>query len=93
MKDKNESQNLSGAEEFIAVEIEFAQPIGPKEEKAIRDAIAKTKGLRPDSLGLDECKVTVYYDPTRITRDEVVKLVAQAGAKPDDVHTERAPLL
>jgi hypothetical protein len=93
MPNKNENEKLSGAEEYIAEEIEFAQPIGPHEEQAIRDAVGKTEGLRADSLGLDECKVTVYYDPTRITRDEVTKLISQAGAKPNDVHTERAPLL
>jgi hypothetical protein len=93
MPNETENEKLSGAEEYIAEEIEFAQPIGPHEEQAIRDAIAKTRGVRPDSLGLDECKVTIYYDPTRITRDEVTKLVSQAGAKPDHIHTERSPLL
>jgi hypothetical protein len=90
---QNENEKLSGAEEYIAEEIEFAQPIGPREEQAIRDAVAKADGLRADSLGLDECKVTVYYDPTRITRDEVTKLISQAGAKPGHIHTERSPLL
>jgi hypothetical protein len=89
----DESEKLSGAEEYITEEIEFAQPIGPQEEQAIRDAVGKTEGLRADSLGLDECKVTVYYDPTRIARDEVTKIISQAGAKPANVHTERAPLL
>ena len=92
MKNKK-NQDLSGAEEYIAEEIEFAQPIGPHEEKAIRDAVANTEGLRADSLGLDECKVTVYYDPTRIARDEVTKIISQAGAKPDQIHTERSPLI
>jgi hypothetical protein len=91
--ENKENQDLSGAEEYIAEEIEFAQPIGPHEEQAIRDAIGKTEGLRADSLGLDECKVIVYYDPTRVTRDEVTKLISQAGAKPDHIHTERSPLL
>ena len=88
----SKKDNLSGAEEYIAEEIEFAQPIGPREEQAIRDAVGKTEGLRADSLGLDECKVTVYYDPTRITRDEVTKIISQAGATPGEIHTERSPL-
>ncbi len=89
----NKKENLSGAEEYIVEEIEFAQPIGPREEQAIRDAVGKTDGVRADSLGLDECKVAVYYDPTRINRDEVTKIISQASAKPRDVHTERSPLL
>ncbi len=88
-----EDENLSGAEEYIAAEIEVAQPIGPLEEKAIRNSVAKAEGVRGDSLAIDECKVSVYYDPTRITKEEVVKLISQAGAKPNEVHTERSPLL
>jgi hypothetical protein len=88
-----EKEKLSGAEEYIAEEIEFAEPIGPHEEKAIRDAVANAEGVRADSLGLDECKVTIYYDSARITRDQVTSLISQAGAKARNVHTERSPLL
>jgi hypothetical protein len=88
-----EKANLSGAEEYIAAEIEMGKAIGPHEEKAIRDLLAKSDGVRSDTLAIDECKVTVYYDPARITKDEVVKLISQAGAQPSGVEAERAPLL
>lgn len=88
-----EEPNLSGAEEYIAAEIEVTEEIGPMVEKAIRDAVLKSKGIRTDSLGIEGRKVTVYYDPTRITKDELTNLISQAGAKPADVQTERSPLL
>jgi hypothetical protein len=87
------SEKNSGAEEYVSAEIKVASPIGPNEEKGIRDALAKIEGLEIDSLHIDECKVTVCYDPTRITSDELAKLISQAGASPGEIKTDRAPLL
>jgi hypothetical protein len=88
-----DSERLSGAEEYIAAEIELAAEIGPAEEKAIRSAIEKTKGLRFDSLGIENKRVSIYYDPTRITKEELTGLITRTGAKPGQVQTERSPLL
>lgn len=88
-----EEGNLSGAEEYIAAEVEVTEEIGPIAEKAIRDAVMKTNGIRADSLGIEGRKVTAYYDPTRITKDELTNLISRAGAKPAEVQTERSPLL
>jgi hypothetical protein len=87
-----EDANFSGAEEYISAEIEAAKEICPTEEKAIREAVTNSKAIRGDSLGIEGRKVTLYYDPTRMTKDELTKLIVQAGAKPSDVQTERAPL-
>jgi hypothetical protein len=86
-------EKRSGAEEYVAAEIAMAQPIGAAEEKAIRDTLAKAEGVRIDSLGIDECRVTIHYDPTRITKDALMKLIRQAGVKLSDTKTERAPII
>jgi hypothetical protein len=90
---ENSSDQTSGAEEFVSVEIELAERLGPEAEKAVREALDKVENGTIDSLNVDERKISVCYDPTRISREQLTKLVSQAGAKPKEIQTDRAPLL
>jgi len=66
---------------------------GPEAEKAVREALDEVENGTVDSLNVDERKISVCYDPTRISREQLTKLVSQAGAKPKEIQTDRAPLL
>ena len=90
---ENSSYQTSGAEEFVSVEMELAERLGPEAEKAVREALDKVESGTIDSLNVDERKISVCYDPTRISREQLTKLVSQAGAKPKEIQTDRAPLL
>jgi hypothetical protein len=90
---ENSSDQTSGAEEFVSVEMELAERLGPEAEKAVREALDKVENGTIDSLNVDERKISVCYDPTRISREQLTKLVSQAGAKPKEIQTDRAPLL
>jgi len=90
---ENSSDQTSGAEEFVSVEIELAERLGPEAEKAVREALDKVENGTIDSLNVDERKISVCYDPTRISREQLTKLISQAGAKPKEIQTNRAPLL
>ena len=79
---ENSSDQTSGAEEFVSVEIELAEQLAPGAEKAVREALDKVENGAIDSLNLDERKISVCYDPTRISREQLTKLISQAGAKP-----------
>lgn len=87
------SEKSSGAEEYVSADIKVADPIGPKEEQGIRDALGKIEGLAIDSLHIAENQVTVCYDPTRVTSEELAKLISQAGVRTGEIDTDRAPLL
>ncbi len=89
----NSSEKNSGAEEYVSAEIKVADAIGPKEEQGIRDALGKIERLAIDSLHIAENQITVCYDPTRITSEELVKLISQAGVRTEEIDTDRAPLL
>ena len=54
-----------------------ARPIGPKKKKRFTKPWRTQKIFVPTSLGLDGWNLTVYYDPTRIARDEVTRIISQ----------------
>ena len=90
---ENSPDQTSGAEEFVSVEIELAEQLTPGSQKAVRDALEKIEKRAIDSIKVDETKILVCYDPTRISREELAKLISQAGAKTKEITTDRAPLL
>ena len=90
---ENSSDQTSGAEEFVSLEIELAEQLAPGAEQAVREALDKVENGAIDSLNVDEKKISVCYDPTRISREQLTKLISQAGAKPKEIQTNRAPLL
>ena len=86
-------QNLSGAEEYVSLSIEIAKPIDPKAEKNVRETVEKADGVLADSLHITEKTLTICYDPVRISKDEVMNLLKQAGTEFENARTDRAPLL
>ncbi len=42
----DDSEKLSGAEEYIAAEIELAESLDPEQEKSLRDALARARSAR-----------------------------------------------
>ncbi len=42
----DDSEKLSGAEEYVAAEIELAEPLDPEQEKNLRDALGKARSAR-----------------------------------------------
>ena len=86
-------QNLSGAEEYVSLSIDIAKPIDPKAEKNVRETAEKADGVLADSLHITEKTLTICYDPVRISKDEVMNLLKQAGTEFENARTDRAPLL
>ena len=89
----NDPKKLSGAEDYISAEIELSEPLGPEPEKVLRDALEKLDPRTFASLDIGEKKISATYDPTRLTKDEFLEIIAQAGVKLANVATEASPLL
>lgn len=89
----DDEKKLSGAEEFVDVEIELAQPLGPEEEKALREALAKMDARTFASLDIATEKISASYDPTRVRKDELLQCVTESGGKLAHVEAEGSPLL
>ena len=89
----NDSENLSGAEEYVAVEIELNAPLDPDQEKNLRDELGKIDPQALDSCTITPKKVSLCYDPTRTSRNQIITLVQQIGGKPQDVEIAASPLL
>ena len=89
----DDSQGLSGAEEFVDLEVELAQPLGPEEEKALREAFEKMDARTFASLDIATEKISVSFDPTRTSKDELLRTVTQSGGELKHVEEEGSPLL
>ncbi len=89
----NDSKNLSGAEEYVAVEIELDTPLDPDGEKNLRDELGKIDPQALDSCTITPKKVSLCYDPTRTSRNQIVQLIQQIGGKPRDIEIAGSPLL
>ena len=87
------SEKFSGAEEYIAVEIELSESLNPDQERDLRDALEKLDSKAFDSCDIDPKKISLCYDPTRTTKEELVRLIQQAGGKPAHIASEKSPLL
>jgi hypothetical protein len=89
----NDSKKPSGAEEYISAEIELSDPLDPEQEKALRDSLEKLDPLTFASLDIGEKKISTSYDPTRIAREDLLKIITQFGINLAKVETEGSPLL
>jgi hypothetical protein len=89
----DDQNSLSGAEEYIAVEIDLAEPLDPEQEKSLRDALGKIDPHGLDSCDIDPKQVSLCYDPTRTTRKDLLQIIQQAGGKLAHVESEGSPLL
>ena len=89
----DDSKKLSGAEEYISAEIELSDPLDPEQEKTLRDALEKLDSRTFASLDIGEKKISASYDPTRIAKEDLLKIITQSGIKLAKVETENSPLL
>lgn len=72
-----EPERLSGAEDFIEVEIEAAEMDSPTAEMEIRAVIENLPGLQEFTLA--KGKLAVRYDPTLVTKKQITDAIASAG--------------
>lgn len=89
----DDSDKLSGAEEYIAAEIELSEPLDPEQEKSVRDALQKLDGHALDSCDIGPKKISLCYDPTLTTKESLLAAIKQAGGKLKHVESEGSPLL
>jgi DNA polymerase sigma len=87
------AKKLSGAEEYIAAEIELSEPLDPDQEKSLRDALEKVDPQAFDSCDIGIKKISLCYDPTRTSKEHLLQIVKQSGAKLEHVESEGSPLL
>jgi hypothetical protein len=89
----NEMQKVSGAEEYIAAEIELAEPLHPEQERALRDSLEKFDQRALDSLDIDPQRISICYDPTCTKKKDLLQLITAAGGKLGKTETDKSPLL
>ncbi|HXA08743.1 MAG TPA: hypothetical protein VNW28_02105 [Chthoniobacterales bacterium] len=89
----DDSEKLSGAEEYIAVEIELIEALDPDQEKNLRAALEKLEPHAFDSCEIDPRKISLCYDPTRTSQKDLLQLIKQAGGKLKHIESESSPLL
>lgn len=89
----DDAKKLSGAEEYVAAEIELTAPLAPEEEKNLRDALEQLDARAFESCDIGPKKISLSYDPTRTTKEELLHLIQQAGGKLEHVESESSPLL
>lgn len=87
------SNKLSGAEEYVAAEIDLAAPLNPDQEKSLRDAFDEMDPEAFDSCDIGAKKISISYDPTRISKEHLFGLIKQAGGQLGHVESEGSPLL
>ena len=75
----DDAEKLSGAEEYVAAEIELAESLDPEQEKNLRDALGKIDPRAFDSCDIDPKKISLCYDPTRTSKKELLQLIEQRG--------------
>lgn len=88
-----EKQASSGAEEYVSILIELAEPLGPKEEKSVTDALNKLNPKSIESLQIDRNRITACYDPTAINRQILIRTITEAGGKIKEAKVDRTPFL
>ena len=89
----DDEKKLSGAEEFVAAEIELAKPLDPEEEKNLRDALERIDSAAFDSCDIAASKISLSYDPTRTKKEDLLRVIEEAGGKLKQVQSESSPLL
>lgn len=90
---EEDAKRLSGAEEYVAAAIELSEPLDPEQEKNLRDAFETIDPLAFDSCDIGPEKISLSYDPTRTSKEELLQLIQQVGGKLKHVESESSPLL
>ncbi len=83
----------SGAEEYVAAEIDLAEPLNPEQEKNLRDALDQFEAHAFDSCDIGAKKISICYDPTRTKKQDLLRLLEQCGGQLKHVESEGSPLL
>jgi len=58
-------------------------------QNRIETALNKLSGVKSASLNLDDKKVTVVYNPKKITVEDIKKAISEAGYDADDVNANQ----
>lgn len=90
---EHDDAKLSGAEEYIAAEIELAEPLDPEQEKNLRDALEQIDREAFDSCDIAPTKISLCYDPTRTKKEDLLGLIKRAGGNLKHIESEGSPLL
>ena len=93
MPNDSDSHDRSGAEEFVAAEIELATALDPEQEKALRQSLAHLDAEAIDSCDIHAGKISISYDPTRTKKRDLLQLIEAAGGKTKHVESESSPLV
>ena len=88
-----EGEKVSGAEEFVAVEIGLAAPLNPEQGKNLRAALGEIDPRAFDSCGIAPAKISLCYDPTRTSKADLLQVIRQTGARLEKVTIEKSPLI
>jgi len=83
----------SGAEEFVAAEIELTTPLDAEQEKSLLDALARIESAAFDSFDVAAAKISFSYDPTRTNKEALLRLIKSAGGKLKNIVSESPPLV
>ncbi len=84
---------FSGAEEYISIKIELAEPLDPDAEKNLRATIKHMDAVAFDSCEIAPGKISCCYDPTRTNKKALLEAIRQAGGKLKHIESEASPLL
>ncbi|CAN5499677.1 hypothetical protein BH20VER3_BH20VER3_11420 [soil metagenome] len=89
----DDADKLSGAEEYMAIEVDLAEPLNPEQEKNLRDALEKIAPHSLDSCDIAPGKISICYDPARTTQAALLDLIKQVGGKIEHIESAGSPLL
>jgi len=89
----NDPEQLSGAEEYVAVEIQLSERLDPEQETNLRDALEKIDAVSFDSCDIAPEKISFCYDPTRTNQKALLGAIKQAGGKLKQVESSGSPIL
>ena len=89
----SDPEKLSGAEEYVGLEVELSEPLDPDHEQTLREALGKIDPHAFDSCDIDPKSLSLCYDPTRTTKETLLRAIREAGGKLKHVESEASPLL
>lgn len=89
----DDAKKLSGAEEYIAAEIDLSEPLNPDQEKTLRDSLEKIDPQAFDSCDIGTKRISLCYDPTRTSKENLLQIIKRSGAKLEHIESEGSPLL
>lgn len=89
----DDSDRLSGAEEYISARIDLTEKLDPEQEKSLRDALEKLGTFALASRDLGARQILLCYDPTRTSQKKLLQLVKAAGGHLEHIESEGSPLL